>query len=91
MDVHVTGIGTIVLGIGAVTAGAWAYSDGRKVNYGPIAMLAVVAVGVGLVFFGAGTMVKTHWVSLVMTWAGMVVAAAGAVVFAINPKSFDRL
>lgn len=90
MDMHVTGIGTIVLGIGAVTVGAWAYNDGRKFNYGPIAMLAIVAVGVGLVFFGAGTMVKTHWASLVMTWGGLAVAGAGAALFALNPKSFER-
>ena len=90
MELHVTGIGTIVLGVGAVTVWAWAYNDGRKFNYGPIAMLAIVAVGVGLVFFGAGTMVKTHWVSLAMTWGGMAVAAIGLAVFALNPKSFER-
>ncbi len=90
MDAHVTGIGTIVLGVGAVTAGAWAYTDGRRFNYGPLSMLAIVAVGVGLVFFGAGQMVTTHWVSVVLTWGGIAVAAVGGTVYAVNPKSFRR-
>ncbi len=90
MDPHVTGIGTIVIGLGAVAAGAWAYTDGRRWNYGPIAMLALVAVGAGLVFFGAGVMVSTPWLSRVMTWGGIAIAAIGGAVYAVNPKSFDR-
>ena len=90
MGAQVTGMSLIALGLGAAAVGGWAFTDGRRLGYGPTAMLGLAVVGLGLVLLGTGSMVAASWLARALTWVGVGIAALGGVAFAVNPRVFGR-